>query len=255
MSANTAGILVCTPNGERFKLIVETLRLFGFQVNGLSDARQIISEPAFARWSILVIDSACHSTAIGSMIQNIRQQYGEHLGIVVLNGEANGLNRIDAIQHGADSYLTGPLSFVELLAVINRLLAKQNANALMHFGSAYEWQLDTATQSLCYQHAGQCQHVQLTGAQIRIIAALIATDGQVINRKTLVQCLGPGGDPDDTRRLDVIISRLRSKVKQETKVNLPLHSYRNIGYAFTNTAINNLQHSPIQNAYAQVHHP
>jgi DNA-binding response OmpR family regulator len=43
--------------------------------------------------------------------------------------------------------------------------------------------------------------------------------------------MAPGGAPEDTRRLDVLISRLRAKIKLQSGAELSIKTFRNMGYA------------------------
>jgi DNA-binding response OmpR family regulator len=75
--------------------------------------------------------------------------------------------------------------------------------------------------------------VPLTGAEARLLALLFEARGEVLGREQFCQRLSHGKNLDDTRRLDSLISRLRSKVEQQSGVALPLQTFRNLGYAFS----------------------
>jgi DNA-binding response OmpR family regulator len=78
---------------------------------------------------------------------------------------------------------------------------------------------------------------------------LFEADGEVLGREQLCQRLGHGKQLDDTRRLDSLISRLRSKVEQQSGVALPLQTFRNLGYAFSG-AVEPERRSPLKPAAA-----
>lgn len=74
--------------------------------------------------------------------------------------------------------------------------------------------------------------IPLTGAEHLLLTKLLDQLGKPVSRAELCDELGPGGDPENTRRLDSLISRLRSKVLRQSGVALPVRALRNVGYVF-----------------------
>jgi len=91
------------------------------------------------------------------------------------------------------------------------------------------WLLDRRTLRL---HSPGGAQLLLTGTEARLLQGLFEARGEVLGRDALCRALGPAGHVPDTRRLDSLISRLRSKVEQQGGGALPIQTFRNLGYAF-----------------------
>jgi DNA-binding response OmpR family regulator len=57
--------------------------------------------------------------------------------------------------------------------------------------------------------------------------------GQVVPRQELVLSLGHDPQSYDFRRMEILVRRLRNKVKTDLGCELPLETVRKVGYAFT----------------------
>jgi DNA-binding response OmpR family regulator len=91
------------------------------------------------------------------------------------------------------------------------------------------WQLNLQALTLTCPYGNQ---ILLTVTESLLLKVLLDQLGQAVTRDVLCSYLPPGSSQDDTRRLDSILSRLRSKAKKEAGINLPIHTLRNKGYTF-----------------------
>jgi DNA-binding response OmpR family regulator len=163
--------------------------------------------------------------------KRIRSELGYRAGIIMLTSSNAVEDRIKGWECGADAYLQRPVNLNELEVILqhieNRLTLSFNNNEPP---AGDEWQLDLTTAELITPDQ---QRVPLTGTETRLLMLMADNAGQSVDRETLCNLLPPSGAHDDTRRLDALLSRLRSKVKKQTAQRLPLTTYRNKGYAFT----------------------
>lgn len=82
------------------------------------------------------------------------------------------------------------------------------------------------------------QSVEITVTELALLELLLSKAGDPISRHSLCDLLPPGGSANSTRRLDSILSRLRSKIKNHAGHDLPIHTLRNQGYRFAIDATN-----------------
>ena len=79
----------------------------------------------------------------------------------------------------------------------------------------------------------------LTSFYARVIdqaqALAAAHPGETIDRDRLYQEVNPRAHLIESRSLDSLLSRLRSKVEKQTGVALPVQTFRNLGYRFAGT--------------------
>lgn len=75
--------------------------------------------------------------------------------------------------------------------------------------------------------------VAVTGTEARLLTMLMQSPHSSIAREALCQILPSNGQDTDTRRLESLVCRLRSDVAEQAGELLPVHTFRNQGYAFT----------------------
>jgi len=163
------------------------------------------------------------------------------VGIIMLTGRTALEDRVRGLEGGADVYLNKPIDLLELSSVLRSLirrmrLARGQAVPVMAeatespVASGGEWTLQEGGWSLV-DPSGRALGLS---AQERIfISALVQASGSVVSRETLSALFSPD-DPDgfEVRRIDVLVSRLRSKA-QSNDMKLPVVSVRGQGYVFT----------------------
>jgi DNA-binding response OmpR family regulator len=150
---------------------------------------------------------------------------GKGLIVTTARGELDDRLRGHAI--GADAYLVKPVEFAELRLVVrniaNRLAPTRPA------GSA-DWRLDTVTWTL---KARNGKTVRLSRSEAVLLNALAADPGETVGRDSLIRALGQSPTAYDPRRMEILVRRLRNKVKTEIGDDLPLTTVHGLGYAFT----------------------
>jgi len=150
-----------------------------------------------------------------------RLYQNSQLRIVMLTARESLADRLQGIGHGADVYLTKPVDFRELIAVVTRL-----AGRLPKPGC---WQLDEAEAKL-FCPSGQL--VYLTRQEVLLMGLLADAGDSGVQREEAEYVLWNMSDQFTARRLEVAISRLRIKL-QKTCSNAPIRAHSHSGYVFT----------------------
>jgi len=161
------------------------------------------------------------------------------VGIIMLTGRSALEDRVRGLEGGADVYMTKPVDLLELSSVIRSLVRRMRlshapllAGGLPEEAShaaAPEWQLQEGGWTLT-DPAGRS--LNLSAQEKLFVGALVQSSGAVVSRDILAQIFSPE-DPDsfEVRRIDVLVSRLRSKA-QSVGMKLPVVSVRGQGYVF-----------------------
>ena len=75
--------------------------------------------------------------------------------------------------------------------------------------------------------------IKLTYSETLLLQRLTRAPGQAVSRRDLVLSLGHDPDSYDYRRMEILVRRLRNKIKEVLGSELPLDTVHKIGYAFT----------------------
>jgi two-component system, OmpR family, response regulator len=212
-------IAVAEDQAEQQKSLVTFLRKNEFNAFGVSTGVEL--ERAVAQQQVDVVLLNIGLTGKVSMPTVKRLQDGQAPHLVVLSPDDNDENRIVAFEAGADNYLLTPVNPRLLLALLRRIHGR------LSMGS---WRLQPSKRNL---HTPAGTAASLTGTEVCLLETLARADGRNVPRRQLIEALGHEFLSYDERRLEVGISRLRKKIKDETGTDAPLKSGRGVGYAFT----------------------
>lgn len=209
--------------------LIDYLRYMGYQVCGVASAEAFWQHWDATAWDIVLLDLGLPAEDGLTTARKLRQS--STVGIIMMTARGQVEDRIEGAQAGSDVYLVKPIDPRELKAVIDNLmqrLRRPSAPPCPQY-----WQLDTIGLQIIPPNAPP---IRLTGAEIRLLSLLMLDAGTLVSRQTLSAVLGRGGNPEETRRLDYVISRLRTKIEQQPGIELPIRSHRGIGYSFTASA-------------------
>ncbi|MGD8176157.1 response regulator transcription factor [Marinimicrobium sp. ARAG 43.8] len=219
-------ILVVEDNPDLRIEIVDYLTFCHYTVASADGIEQMHEALANGYWNILLLDLTLADGDGLTAARMLRELYGLKMGIIMVTARGQVEDRIQGISAGADAYLVKPINLTELKVTIDHLslrLQEPTASA-----TALSWKVDEQSLELICPNT---ERVSLTVTESLLLKKLLEKRGDPVTRDTLCECLPPGR-LDDTRRLDSILSRLRSKTKKEAGVNLPVHTLRNKGYSF-----------------------
>ena len=149
--------------------------------------------------------------------------------ILILSARTAESDKVSALDHGADDYLTKPFGVAELLARVRALLRRQHqaetATPVRRFGD-----IEVDLSRRLVQRAGTPLH--LTQLEYRLLATLLANDGKVLtHRQLLLEVWGPG-HAQQGHYLKVYVNRLRQKLESNPTQPQFLLTETGVGYRF-----------------------
>jgi two-component system OmpR family response regulator len=138
---------------------------------------------------------------------------------------------------GADDYLAKPFAVRELLARIRAVLRRTRmlppniqvteSAPMLGFG---EWRLDTIGRHLLDESGAM---VALSGAEYRLLRVFLDHPQRVLTRDQLLN-LTQGRDADQfDRSIDLLVSRLRQRLRDGAREPRYIKTLRNEGYVFS----------------------
>lgn len=195
------------------------LRKNEFNATGVSTGVELERVVAQQRVDVILLNTGLAGNIGMPMVR--RLQDGQRPHLVVLSPNDNDENRILAFEAGADNYLLTPVNPRLLLALLSRIHGRLFMAT---------WRLQPSRRNL---HTPAGNAAALTSTEVCLLEALARANGQTVPRRQLIEALGHEFLSYDERRLEVGISRLRKKIKDETGTEAPLKSGRGVGYAFT----------------------
>jgi DNA-binding response OmpR family regulator len=211
---------------EDNEMLREELVLFlsedGFDVRGVYSGEglnQAIQErPA----DLLILDLNLPGEDGISITRRIRTALPA-VGIVILSARVRSTDRMEGYSTGADVYLTKPTRPEELVAVLRNLFGR-----IGRVIKPAQWQLDMTAHILV---SPQGAEITLTGSEALLLRAL-ALNGQFMDHPALLALFGDTDKSEKVNksRIEVLISRLRTKLTPHVAGGFDIKAVRGRGY-------------------------
>lgn len=143
-------------------------------------------------------------------------------GVVITTARGHEHARIQGVRSGADVYLVKPVALEELSSLLHNLWRRLRGQL------DQRWLL----QPLGWLLQPPAGHpVRLTHSELLVLQRLAIQPGQAVSRQSLVEALGQDPEVYDYRRMEVLMRRLRNKVREASGMELPLETVHRLGYA------------------------
>jgi two-component system, OmpR family, KDP operon response regulator KdpE len=134
--------------------------------------------------------------------------------IIVLSARGQEGDKVDALDAGADDYLTKPFGFAELLARIR--VALRHVAELEAGGGATEFSCGPLRVDLAARRTFvDGREVRLTAIEYRLLATLIEHAGKVVTHRQLLQAVWGPGHSGQAHYLRVYVAHLRRKLEDD----------------------------------------
>jgi two-component system OmpR family response regulator len=157
------------------------------------------------------------------------------IGIIILTGRGETVDRIIGLEMGADDYLPKPFHLRELLArvksVLRRASARGEASKAPPQSAVFNgWKLDLTSREL---KAPSGEEVRLTTGEFDLLAAFVGNANQVLSRDRLLDLARNRESGPFDRTIDVQVGRLRKKLEDDPQNPSLIKTVRGSGYIFT----------------------
>jgi len=230
-------ILIVDDDRELRDLLVQYLEGSGYAVTAVKGGRDMRRVLADKTVDLIVLDLMLQQEDGLALCRDLRATDPNSPPILMLTARGDEADRILGLEMGADDYLAKPFASRELLARIKAILRRARAlPANLRVSEAARglafggWVLDT-TQRHLVDTAGTM--VALSGAEYRLLRVFLDHPQRVLNRDQLLNLTqGRDTEPFD-RSIDLLVSRLRQRLKDDAREPRFIKTVRNEGYVFS----------------------
>ena len=164
--------------------------------------------------------------------------------ILMLTARGEEMDRVMGLKYGADDYIVKPFGLLELLARVEAILRRSSMAKEANPEEPHETMSDAGDVDEQHQVViGNAlvdfdkhmvirdgQSMPITVKEFNLIKALLAADGAVVSRNTLMNQVWSYQWVGDTRTIDVHIRRLRQKIEDDDKNPKLILTVRGVGY-------------------------
>ena len=228
MSATASPIIVVIEDDSAIRLFLRTgLCAQGFKVFEADSGRAGIIEAGVRKPDLIILDLGLPDMDGVAVIKAIRAW--SSLPIIILSARSSEQHKIDALDAGADDYLTKPFGLGELLARIRVALRhsvsspEQDQSGVFSTGAL---KVDLLKRQVVVGD----RDVHLTPIQYRLLSLLIKNAGKVLTHQFILKEVWGPSYKDNSHYLRIYMSQLRQKLETDPAQPQYLLTESGVGY-------------------------
>ncbi len=223
-------ILVIDDQTEICDMVQDYLSGEGYRVSIAHDGTGMRRAIAQSPVDLVILDLVLPGEDGLTLARWLREE--SNVGIIILTGRGETVDRIIGLEMGADDYLPKPFHLRELLARVKSVLRRVSSRiaerapaprAQAHFAG---WRLDLSSREL-FSPSGI--EVRLTTGEFDLLAAFVNNANQVLTRDRLLDLARNREAGPFDRTIDVQVGRLRRKLEAVTQRRSMIKTVRGPG--------------------------
>jgi two-component system, OmpR family, response regulator len=227
-------ILVVEDDRAIRELVSKFLVENGFRVTSVANGRDMDRELHSRKIDLIVLDIMLPGESGDNICRRLRKESG--IPIIMLTARGEEIDRVLGLELGADDYVTKPFSPRELLARIRAVLRRFAFTPALPLAlrddviGFAEWRLLPSQRQLTDPTGAR---VILTSAEFDLLTIFCSHAGQVLSRDKILDLMhGRVAGPFE-RSVDILVSRLRHKIENDSDDPQIIQTVRGSGYLFT----------------------
>lgn len=217
-------VLIADDDPQLVRALRITLAAHGYEIVAAPDGAAAIALAASSRPDIVVLDLGMPRLDGVEVIHALRGW--TQVPILVVSGRTGSADKVEALDAGADDYVTKPFQIDELLArlrALSRRIVVASDEPVVVFGDVT---VDLAASSVT--RGGE--RVHLTPTEWRILEFLARHPGALVTRQTLLKDIWGTEQVADTGYLRLYLSQLRKKLEADPARPRHLITEAGMGY-------------------------
>ena len=203
-------ILIADDDPQLVRALRITLGVKGYEVVTAADGAQAIAVAVDELPDVFLLDLGMPGLDGVDVIRTIRGW--SEAPILVVSGRAGSADKVEALDAGADDYVTKPFSVDELLArvrALTRRMPQQEPSPVVRIGTVT---IDLARGTAVGSDTGS---IRLTPTEWQVMELLIRNAGKLVTRQTILRHIWGTEHVRDTGYLRLYLSQLRKKLEPD----------------------------------------
>jgi two-component system KDP operon response regulator KdpE len=223
-------VLICDDDTQLLRALRINLTARGYTVLTAADGRTALRAAAERHPDVVVLDLGLPDLDGTDVITELRTF--TRAPIIVLSARTDSTDKVQALDRGADDYVTKPFGVEELMARLRA--AVRRATATVGAGQADvplqagELTIDLAAKIVCRDD----RQVRLTPTEWSILELLARNTGKLVSRSELLHHIWGPIERKETSYLRVYIAQLRQKLERDPAHPRHLITEAGMGYRF-----------------------
>jgi two-component system OmpR family response regulator len=233
-------ILIVEDDLDMQEMMVSFMQKNGFMVIAANNADELTEKLKSQRVDLILLDVMLGDENGISICREIRET--NNIPIIIVSALSADQDRLSGFEVGADDYIVKPFNPQILLAKVKAILKRgtkiaslayrRNTN-IYHFNN---WIFNGKKDILISPDEVQ---ISLSKKETKILKVFLTNSHITLTREEIANSIDDSRKEDETlnlaesRAIDVLVGRLRSKIETDTKNPSLIKTERGIGYIFS----------------------
>ena len=211
------------------QMLTDSLEDAGFRTQSFGRAREF--EAALKRLTpdVCLVDLSLPDTDGLALVHRLALERGA--AVIIISGRAQVQDRVTGLELGADDYITKPFDPAEVVARIRARL-RSDARSQPNAGDRARFNGWTAHFDRYVLEDGAGEETPFSHAEGEVLRLFLDSPKRLISRQQMQDALGGAAGESFDRAMDVRISRLRTKLKEDPKNPRLIKTIYGAGYIF-----------------------
>ena len=212
-------VLICDDELQILRALKVVLRDAGFEVVATANGEEALDAAALHPPAAAIVDLLLPDIDGVEVCRRLREW--SEMPIIVLSAVGEEVQKVRALDAGADDYVTKPFSPPELVARLKAVLRRMPGTAQDPQIEADGLTIDLAA----HRVTRNGEELHLSKTEFELLRVLAVNRGRLMTHRALLSEVWGSGYADDTQVLRTTIARLRSRVGKEL-----IHTDPGVGY-------------------------
>jgi two-component system KDP operon response regulator KdpE len=204
-------ILVVDDEPQLTRVLRRSLSSHGYEVQVASDGDEALT--TFNAWKpdVVITDLAMPNMSGLELCRRLRAS--SSVPVIVLSAKGEERVKVEALDAGADDYVTKPFGVDELLARVRVVLRRPRLAEGLEEGSILlgDFRMDLASRSVTVRE----EEIHLTPKEYELLLFFIRHPDKVLTHRVLLGALWGGDYVEQTEYLRVFVGHLRKKIEPD----------------------------------------
>jgi len=225
---NTPHILIIDDEAQIQRALRTILTEKQFQVTTASRGEEGLALAAASEPDLIILDLGLPDMDGVEVCRRLREW--TQTPVIILSVRDSERQKVAALDHGADDYLTKPFGIEELLARV-RVALRHSARVQGTQSKVVRAGLITVDLAWHLVKRGD-EEIKLTATEYKLLAYLAANHGRVLTHQSILTHVWDPADADHTEYLRVYMRQLRKKLETDPERPQYILTEPGIGYRF-----------------------
>ena len=219
-------ILVVDDEAPMRKFVSHNLRADGYQVLTAADGSEALKLASEHPLDLLLLDIGLPGPDGLAVLQAVRREM--QVPVLMISARGREADRVNALDLGADDYLTKPFGVAELLARVRALLRRMTPGPKGPLPT-YRYQgleVDFGARRARLND----RDIQLTRREFEVLAFLARNAGKVLLHRQVLQAVWGGEYSDEADYVWTFVQRIRRKIEPDRQHPMYVITEAGVGY-------------------------